>query len=180
MPPFNEAIALLDNQRARPVRAVLHAFEAYELAEADLRQRLQRLLGIGENDLIALRFIRSRELEEQPARPKDVEIRLRTSSAGATAITNRLKAAGLIDKPAHAQDRRARVLTLTPEGRQRLTAALGQSPREVDRLLAAVTDSDAERLAGVLRALTQIVDGTGRDAAVPAPALAEPEVQTVS
>jgi DNA-binding MarR family transcriptional regulator len=162
VPPFNEAIALLDNQRAAPVRAVLHAFEAYELAEADLQERLQRLLGIGPNDLVALRFIRSRELEGDPARPKDVEIRLRTSSAGATAITNRLKAAGLIDKPAHEHDRRARVLTLTPEGRERLTAALGDAPRAVDHLLAAVDVSDAARLASVLRALTQIVNTTGQ------------------
>jgi len=165
MPPFNEAIALLDNQRAAPVRAVLHAFEAYEVAEADLRERLQRLLGIGPNDLVALRFIRSRELEGDPARPRDVEIRLRTSSAGATAITNRLKAAGLIDKPAHEHDRRARVLTLTSEGRRRLTAALGDAPHAVDHLLASVDVSDAERLASVLRALTLIVNRTGQSPA---------------
>ena len=162
MPPFNEAIALLDNQRAAPVRAVLHAFEAFEVAEADLRERLQRLLGIGPNDLVALRFIRSRELEGDPARPRDVEIRLRTSSAGATAITNRLKTAGLIDKPTHEHDRRARVLTLTPEGRRSLADALGDSPHAVDRLLASVTASDAERLASVLTALAAIVAETGR------------------
>lgn len=166
MPPFNEAIALLDNQRAAPVRAVLHAFEAYEVAEADLRDRLQQLLGIGPNDLAALRFIRSRELEGDPARPRDVEIRLRTSSAGATAITNRLKAAGLIDKPAHEHDRRARVLTLTPEGRRSLADALGDSPHAVDRLLASVTASDAERLASVLGALAEIVSRTGRGSAL--------------
>jgi DNA-binding MarR family transcriptional regulator len=162
VPPFNEAIALLDNQRAAPVRAVLHAFEAYEVAEADLQDRLQRLLGIGSNDLVALRFIRSRELEGDPARPRDVEVRLRTSSAGATAITNRLKAAGLIDKPTHEHDRRARVLTLTSDGRRRLAAALGDSSMAADRLLASVTASDAERLAGVLIALAQIVSETGR------------------
>ena len=162
MPPFNEAIALLDDQRAAPVRAVVHAFEAFEVAEADLRERLQRQLGIGPNDLVALRFIRSRELEGDPARPRDVEIRLRTSSAGATAITHRLKAAGLIDKPAHEHDRRARILTLTPEGRRRLTEALGDSPRQVDRLLESVSVPDAERLAAVLRALAQIVGETGR------------------
>lgn len=165
MPPFNEAIALLDDQKAVPVRAVLHAFEAYEVAEADLRARLQQLLGIGENDLIALRFIRSRELEGNPARPKDVQTRLRTSSAGATAITNRLKAAGLIDKPQHANDRRARALTMTAEGRQQLAAALGDSPLDVDRLLQSVTVQDAERLASVLRALTGIVNATGRSGA---------------
>lgn len=170
MPPFNEAIALLDNQRAAPVRAVLHAFEAYEVAEADLQERLQRLLGIGPNDLVALRFIRSRELEGDPARPRDVEIRLRTSSAGATAITNRLKAAGLIDKPAHAHDRRARVLTLTAEGRRRLTAALGDSPQAVDGLLGSVSVTDAERLASLLQALTRIVEATGRGAASSEPA----------
>lgn len=161
VPPFSEAIALLDANRARHVGAIVDAIEAYEMAEADLRQRMQQLLGIGESDYIALRFIRSRELEGRPARPKDVEIRLRTSSAGATAITNRLKAAGLIDKPTRERDRRERVLTLTAEGRRRLTDALGQSPQQVDQLLAPVSDADAVRLAQLLRALTHIMERTG-------------------
>src|SRR4051812_3590780 len=64
--------------------AIVRALRAFDEAEALMRGRLRSLLGVGPTDLAALRYIRSRESQGDPARGTDLRRRLGVSSAAAT------------------------------------------------------------------------------------------------
>jgi DNA-binding MarR family transcriptional regulator len=145
--------------------SIVRALRAFDEAEALMRGRFRSLLGVGSTDLAALRYIRSREAQGDPARGTDLRRRLGVSSAAATTITNRLTAAGFIEKPRDPTDKRARVFHLTDEARVRIDAVLGDTEHRLDEVLTAISEEEAERIVTIVDAATAVINDAGRGTA---------------
>lgn len=144
--------------------SIVAALRAFDEAEALMRGRFRALLGVGATDLAALRYIRSREAQGEPARGTDLRRRLGVSSAAATTITNRLTAAGFIEKPRDPTDKRARVFRLTPMARERIEAVLGDTEPRLDEVLTAISEEEAARIVSIVDAATAVIKDAGTQA----------------
>lgn len=156
--PLELVVGELDPQAA----AIVTALRAFDDAELRMRSRFRRLLGVGTTDLAALRFIRSRERQGNPARGTDLRQRLGVSSATATTLTNRLTVAGFIEKPRDPVDGRARVLRLTAETRERIDHVVGDTESRLDAVLLSITAEEARRIIELVESATSVVEDAGR------------------
>ena len=125
-----------------------------------MRSRIRQRLGLGSTDLAALRYIRSREVQGDHARGTDLRRRLGVSSAAATTITNRLTAAGFIEKPRDPSDGRARNLSLTAVAHERIAEVLRDTEQRLDAVLSAVSAEEAARIVGLVEEATEILGVT--------------------
>lgn len=116
-----------------------------------------RPLGISPRDLGVLRVLNSREptSQQEVARLLDVD---RTTMV---ALIDGLEAKGAVSRTPSADDRRRNVVALTPAGVELLAAAKDAAERANRRLLASVSDSDAQQLRNTLH---QIVTTARRPA----------------
>jgi DNA-binding MarR family transcriptional regulator len=152
--PTELVVGELDPQ----ARAIVTALRDFDDAEMRMRHRFRTLLTVGSTDLAALRFIRSRERQGKPARGTDLRQRLGVSSATATTITNRLTAAGFIEKPRDPVDGRARVLRLTPEARDRIDLVVGDTESRLDEVLTSISEEEAARIIELVETATRVVE----------------------
>jgi len=159
--PLELVVGELDPQATE----IVAALRAFDDAELRMRSRFRRLLGVGTTDLAALRFIRSRERQGDLARGTDLRQRLGVSSATATTITNRLTAAGFIEKPRHPVDGRVRVLRLTEAARERIDLVVGDTEARLDEVLTAITPEEARRIVELVESATRVVEDAGRPGA---------------
>jgi DNA-binding MarR family transcriptional regulator len=63
-----------------------------------------------------------------------------------TAAVDRLEERGFIERRSSSSDRRARVLVLTPKGRQVAQSAFKSHASDVDSLMSALSDEEKEQL----------------------------------
>ena len=75
------------------------------------------------------------------------------TSGSITAAVDRLEAQGLVERRAHATDRRARVVHLTSEGRLLITGVFAEHERDMERAVAALTPSERATLIRLLKKL---------------------------
>jgi DNA-binding MarR family transcriptional regulator len=159
----SDATGLLVDALAPQATTIVEALRAFEDAEMRMRSRIRSQLGLGTTDLAALRYIRSREALGDHARGTDLRRRLGVSSAAATTITNRLTAAGFIEKPRDPTDGRARKLSLTAYAHQRIAEVLGDTESRLDDVLAAIPEDEATRIVELVTSATEIVADTAPD-----------------
>jgi DNA-binding MarR family transcriptional regulator len=86
-------------------------------------------------------------------RPSGFSGSLMLTSSGTTKRLDRLEQAGLIERDPDPQDRRGVLITLTPAGVELIDKVTTAHMANEARLLAALSDADRERLAGLLRKL---------------------------
>lgn len=79
-------------------------------------------MGLNATDLATLRLLIVREQRGQLTSPKDVAAHLEITTASATALIDRLVAAGHLRREPHPRDRRSRVLVLTEHARREFFA----------------------------------------------------------
>jgi DNA-binding MarR family transcriptional regulator len=88
---------------------------------------------------------------------------LRAAMVTSGAITNRIdrmEAKGLVERVRDGGDRRSVRIRLTPEGLRIVDELVGLHVANEDRLLAALSPADRDRLAGLLRTLLESLDDT--------------------
>ncbi|MCW2898269.1 MAG: MarR family transcriptional regulator [Streptosporangiaceae bacterium] len=97
---------------------VLEALHMYRAAEAAMRRRTGTAMGLGENDLLALRFILDQRTAGNPIASKDITRYLGISSASTSVLLRRLESGGFIERRENLTDRRSSeiVPTATAEG----------------------------------------------------------------
>lgn len=122
----------------RPDTGVLEALQVYRAAETAMRRRTGAAMGIGENDLLALRLILDNAARGRRTAAKDVSAYVGVSSASTTALIDRLVRAGFIERRPNEIDRRS--VDLLPT-----RAALG----DTGPLLAATQEQIAAEAAGL-------------------------------
>ncbi|MFJ4169743.1 MarR family winged helix-turn-helix transcriptional regulator [Paenarthrobacter sp. NPDC089714] len=92
---------------------VLNALRDYRSAEAAMRRRTGSSMGMGETDLLALRYLLENERAGRDVGPKELAARLGITSASMTTLVDRLVRSGYVVREPHPTDRRALVLRPT-------------------------------------------------------------------
>ena len=115
-------------------------------ANAEANQGLARRLGLGINDVAALDHL----LQGGPLGPAELGHRLGMRSASATALVDRLEAAGHVERRPHPTDRRRLTIELTSHAIREILGVLQQL---LDGLDAAAGELSSEEQRAVIRYL---------------------------
>jgi len=125
---------------------IAQALERLELAGAYHRAARARQIGVPQVELTALEHLDA----SGGLTPGELGHRLGLTSGGVTALTGRLLDAGYLTRERHPADGRMRVLTLSPDGADRLREHMAPVREPVDEGLAGLVGADAELLARLL------------------------------
>jgi DNA-binding MarR family transcriptional regulator len=132
-----------------PKAQAVAALHRVELAGAYHRAARARRIGVPQVELIALEHLDA----FGGLTPGALGHRLGLTSGGVTALTGRLIDAGSVARERHPEDGRMRLLTVTPEGQERLRDYLDLVLEPVEEALAELTGPPAEALARLLQEL---------------------------
>jgi DNA-binding MarR family transcriptional regulator len=146
-----------DAQRERSV-AVLEAMRTYRAAETAMRSRTQRSTGLGENDLLALRYLLIAMQESRTIGPKELAAYLGISSASTTVLIDRLERAGQVRREHSPFDRRALILVPTAKTDAEIQAALGDVPARMIEVANRLDATDAKVVIEFLQNMRAAVD----------------------
>jgi DNA-binding MarR family transcriptional regulator len=156
--------ASMDASGPSPVE-VLNALRRYRAAEQAMRRRTRAWMGMGETDLVAVRYLLDAQRGARLVTAKDLARHLEISSASTTVLVDRLVRSGHVERSEHPSDRRAVVVTATPSAEREVRATLGRMHRG---MIEAVEDLDVEERAIVfafLERMRLVVDAAGPDVA---------------
>lgn len=144
---------------ARPDTAVLEALQVYRAAEAAMRRRTGAAMGIGDNDLLALRLILDNTSAGRTTAVKDVSAYLGISSASASALVDRLARSGFVERRTSRSDKRSTELVPT-------AAALGDTgpllEAAQEQIAAATAELSPDEAATVTRFLVKMRETVDR------------------
>lgn len=147
--------------RARSVD-VLNLMRRYRSAESAMRARTRDSMGMGETDLLALRFLLQARREGRSPMQRDLAAFLGISSASTTALVDRLVKSGHVERRAHPDDRRASIVVPTTESDHEVRATLGAMHQRmitvVDDLSGDELDAVARFLSGMIQAVSEELD----------------------
>ena len=132
-----------------PIAQAATALHQVELAGAYHRAAQARRIGIPQIELTALEHLDALG----GLTPGALGHRLGLTSGGVTALTGRLMDAGWVARERHPEDGRMRLLTVTPEGAERLRDYLDPVLEPVEEALAELSGPPAEALARLLQQL---------------------------
>jgi DNA-binding MarR family transcriptional regulator len=149
-----------DAARREAVR-VLQALRDYRAAEAAMRRRTKDSMGMGETDLLALRYLLEAQRTGKPLGPRDLAARLGISSASTTTLLDRLTKSGHVRREPHPTDRRALIITATDDSDHEVRATLGAMHQRMLEAAESLTPEQAETVVGFLNAVRDAVDGIG-------------------
>jgi DNA-binding MarR family transcriptional regulator len=157
-----------DAQRERSV-AVLEAMRTYRAAESAMRSRTQRSMGMGENDLLALRYLLTAKQDGRSIGPKELTAYLGISSASTTVLIDRLEKAGQVRREHSPFDRRALILVPTANTPEEIRAALGDVPERMVEVANRLNSAEAKVVIDFLRNMRAAVDEIDTHAAGESP-----------
>lgn len=141
-----------DPRRQRSVE-VLEAMRTYRAAESAMRRRTQVSMGLGENDLLALRYIATAYQEKRTVGPKELTAYLGISSASTTVLLDRLEKAGRVMRESSPFDRRALIIVPTETSDEQLRQTLGDVP---EKLIEVAEQLDEQQAAVIVDFLTRM------------------------
>lgn len=150
-----------DTARRRAAVEVLNALRDYRASEAAMRRRTRSSMGMGETDLLALRFLLQAEASGKYIGPKELGSRLGISSASMTTLIDRLVKSGHIRREPHPTDRRALILRPTEHSDGEVRATLSDMHARMIAVAESLSDDEAEVVASFLRRMRDAVDGIG-------------------
>ncbi|QYF73158.1 MarR family winged helix-turn-helix transcriptional regulator [Cryobacterium sp. PAMC25264] len=146
-----------DAQRERSV-AVLEAMRTYRAAESAMRSRTQRSMGLGENDLLALRYLVTAKQQGRSIGPKELTAYLGITSASTTALLDRLERSGQVRREHSPFDRRALILIPTATTDAEMQAALGDVPERMVEVANRLNPAQAKVVIDFLKSMRAAVD----------------------
>jgi len=129
------------------LRLWLRLLTCTTLIENEIRRRLRREFGV-----TLPRFDLMAQLDKSPGGMTLGELsrRMMVSNGNVTGLADRLVAGGLLDRRASPTDRRAQLVSLTPEGRKTFRALARAHEDWVAEILADLDDGDIEALMRLL------------------------------
>jgi len=131
-------------------------------AETLMRHRARTRVGMKPNEFQAIQHIAVRQAAGLPTRSRQIADALGVTGAAVSMLVDRLVERGLVRRSPDPDDQRARVLVVTDQAQQALSAAYGDLPVAVQKLLDAVSAEDANRMAALASAVQEVVDGTAQ------------------
>ncbi|MEF2977315.1 MarR family winged helix-turn-helix transcriptional regulator [Subtercola sp. YIM 133946] len=140
---------------------VLEALHMYRAAEAAMRRRTGTAMGLGENDLLALRFILDQRAAGHPVASKDVTRYLGISSASTTVLLRRLESGGFVERRENLADRRSSEIVPTPAAEGDTGPMLAVAQNSMATAIQTLTVDEARTVARFLTLMRQTVDSIG-------------------
>lgn len=144
--------------RRPPALEVLEAMRAYRAAESAMRLRTRDSMGMGEKDLLALRYLLEADRAGTPLSPRDLARRLGISSASTTTLLDRLSRSGHVARRPHPTDRRALVIVATDTAHCEVRSTLGAMHERMMRVARGLSPEEAATVTAFLRAMTEAVE----------------------
>ena len=134
---------------------VLNLLRRYRAAEQEMRRRTRDSMGMGETDLLALRYVLKAEREGALLTPGMLAKRIGISTASTTVLIDRLERSGHLARRPHPTDRRSLVVVSTTGSDAEVRETLGR----MHRAMIDVADSlDPDELRAVARFLAGMID----------------------
>lgn len=142
------------SERSRSI-AVLEALRGFRAAESAQRRRSQVSLGLGENDILAMRYLLRADEQGRSVGPKELAQYLGITSASITVLLDRLEKAGRIHREPSPFDRRALIIVPNAPTDEVAIATLGEVREELRDVIESLSPEDAEL---VIRFLAEMRD----------------------
>jgi MarR family transcriptional regulator, 2-MHQ and catechol-resistance regulon repressor len=92
-------------------------------------------------------------LHKGPLTISQIQEKVRLASGSMTAAVDRLEKLGLVVRKASSHDRRARVVELTPEGKRLAASSFERHAKDLEALMAALSEKEMQQLYGSLKKL---------------------------
>ncbi|GGC90706.1 hypothetical protein GCM10011512_17160 [Tersicoccus solisilvae] len=136
-----------------PAVRVLNALRDYRAAEAGMRRRSRDAMGMGEKDLLALRYLLEADRAGTLLTPGDLARRLGISTASTTTLLDRLTRSGHVRRAPHPTDRRALVVLPTADTDGEVRSTLGGMHERMLDVARSLDPEQAETVAAFLTAM---------------------------
>ncbi|MCU1510334.1 MAG: MarR family transcriptional regulator [Arthrobacter sp.] len=149
-----------DEQRD-PAAAVLKALRDYRAAEVATRRSTRDSTGMGETDLIALRYLLRAQAAGEQVGPKDLSRVLQITTASTTSLIDRLVSSGHVRREPHPTDRRSLVVVPTVAVDSEVRATLGALHHKMMAVAEELSAAEARIIISFLRRMGQAVSGPG-------------------
>jgi DNA-binding MarR family transcriptional regulator len=130
------------------------ALSRKELANARQRMALGRMLGIADNEVLALAHL----ARHGTLTPSALGRLLGLSSGGATTLVQRLERGGHVVRTMNPDDGRSSLLRLTAATAQAVSQALAPLVADIDRLASDLTPDERDAITRFLGAAAEIVE----------------------
>ncbi|CAN5337071.1 hypothetical protein BH09ACT1_BH09ACT1_13110 [soil metagenome] len=142
--------------------SVIEALHFYQAAEAAMRRRTGSAMGLGNNDLLALRFILDNKAAGRTTASKDVTRYLGISSASTTVLLQRLESSGYITRSASTVDRRSIEIVPTPQAEEGTGPMIAAAQRQIVSSTERLTTEEARIVTRFLTTMRDVVDQIGK------------------
>jgi len=134
-------------------RRILEAMRRYRAAEAAMRRRTREQMHMGENDLLALRFLLRAKQEGRVVSPTDLGAYLGIKTSSVTVMIDRLEEAGHVLRSPSPVDRRRVMIESTPYADAEVRKTLAEMHA---RMIEATTGIEPEVAAGIVTFLDRM------------------------
>ncbi|MFF2346248.1 MarR family winged helix-turn-helix transcriptional regulator [Pseudarthrobacter sp. NPDC058119] len=135
--------------------AVLKALRDYRAAETEIRRNTRDSMGMGETDILALRYLLRVQASGKQVVPKDLSRFLNITSASTTSLIDRLVASGHVRREAHPSDRRSVVVVPTVESDKEVRETLGAMHRRMMAVAEGLSAEEARIVVDFLQCMTE-------------------------
>ncbi|MGN8130263.1 MarR family transcriptional regulator [Arthrobacter sp. RC1.1 241] len=135
--------------------AVLKSLRDYRAAETEIRRSTRDSMGMGETDILALRYLLRVQASGKQVVPKDLSQFLNITSASTTSLIDRLVASGHVRREPHPTDRRSIVIVPTGESDKEVRETLGAMHR---RMMAVAEGLSADEARVVVEFLQRMAE----------------------
>ncbi|MFF1882050.1 MarR family winged helix-turn-helix transcriptional regulator [Pseudarthrobacter sp. NPDC058196] len=135
--------------------AVLKSLRDYRSAETEIRRTTRDSMGMGETDILALRYLLRVQAAGKKVVPKDLSQFLNITSASTTSLIDRLVASGHVRREAHPTDRRSVVVIATGESDKEVRETLGAMHRRMMSVAESLSAEEARVVVEFLQRMTE-------------------------
>ena len=112
-------------------------------------------MGMGETDILALRYLLRVQASGKQVVPKDLSRFLNITSASTTSLIDRLVASGHVRREAHPSDRRSVVVVPTVESDKEVRETLGAMHRRMMAVAEGLSAEEARIVVDFLQRMTE-------------------------
>jgi DNA-binding MarR family transcriptional regulator len=151
----------LDEDAAPTPVSVLNALRRYRSAEQEMRRRTRSAMGMGETDLIAVRYLLGAQRVGRVVTAKDLAQHLEISSASTTVLIDRLVRSGHVTRDRHPSDRRAVVVHATVGSDREVRATFGRMHDAMLDIAASLDPDELRAVRAFLERMRAAVDEAG-------------------
>ena len=145
------------DERLDPPGAVLRALRDYRNVEMVRRRSARDSMGMGETDLLALRYLLRAQADGERVGPKDLSRMLGITTASTTSLLDRLVDSGHVRREPHPTDRRSLVIVPTVATDSEVRATLGGMHRRMMSVAEELSAAEAQIVVNFLRRMSQAV-----------------------